>query len=125
MEKFVACLNCMDGRVQEPVISWVKENLGIPFVDMITEPGIDGLLGRNSEEEIPPSVLAKLQVSIEKHGSKTVIVVGHYDCAGNPVDENTHKEHLRVAVEKIRKLYPELTVIGLWVSEKFRAERWF
>ncbi len=121
----MACLNCMDGRVQEPVISWVKENLGTPFVDMITEPGMDGLLGGNPEEEIPLPVLSKLKVSLEKHDSKTIIVVGHHDCAGNPVDKNTHKEHLRAAVKKLRKLYPELTVIGLWVSEKFEAERWF
>jgi Putative carbonic anhydrase len=39
---FATCLNCIDGRVQIPVIEWITRNKGFKYVDMITKPGIDG-----------------------------------------------------------------------------------
>ena len=42
--QFVTCLNCIDGRVQLPVIKWIMENYGVEYVDMITTPGMDGIL---------------------------------------------------------------------------------
>jgi len=44
MGKRAICLNCIDGRVQLPVIEWIKQNYGVDHVDMITEPGMDGFL---------------------------------------------------------------------------------
>jgi hypothetical protein len=32
--------------------------------------------------------------SLDAHGSVHVLLAGHQDCAGNPVDEATHREHL-------------------------------
>ncbi len=40
MGKFVTAINCMDGRVQIPVIEYLKNNYGINYVDMITAPGL-------------------------------------------------------------------------------------
>lgn len=37
--QFVTAINCMDGRVQEPVIKWMKEKYNATYVDMITEAG--------------------------------------------------------------------------------------
>jgi hypothetical protein len=34
----------MDSRVQLPVIQWIKENYNVNFVDLITEPGMGGVL---------------------------------------------------------------------------------
>ena len=39
MNTFFTAINCMDGRVQLPVIKYVQEKFDILFVDMITEPG--------------------------------------------------------------------------------------
>ena len=35
--KFVTAINCMDGRVQVPVIEWLKKEYKADDVDMITE----------------------------------------------------------------------------------------
>ena len=43
-ETRAVCLNCIDGRVQVPVIDWIKDKFKVDHVDMITEPGMDGLL---------------------------------------------------------------------------------
>ena len=44
MDIRATCLNCMDGRVQLPVINWIRENYKIDNVDVITEAGMDGVL---------------------------------------------------------------------------------
>ena len=63
--KFATCLNCIDGRVQIPVIQWIKENYNVEYVDMITEPGIDGVL--TSEGINIEGILQKINISIDKH----------------------------------------------------------
>ncbi|MEN6292607.1 MAG: carbonic anhydrase [Methanobacterium sp.] len=41
---FATCLNCIDGRVQLPVINWIMKNYNVKYVDMITKAGMDGFL---------------------------------------------------------------------------------
>ena len=120
--KFATCLNCMDGRVQEPVISWIKDNYKIDFVDMITEAGMDGYLSDSSSDI--SRIQKKMSISLKRAGSiNTVFIVGHYDCLGNPVDDKTHKEQIKAAVEKIKILKPKAEVVGLWVSDKWMVEK--
>ena len=90
--KFATCLNCIDGRAQLPVIKWIQENYDVEYVDMITEPGIDGLLADNNRSI--DGVIEKIGISIEKNSASIIFVVGHHDCKGNPVDEATHKEQI-------------------------------
>ena len=121
MEKtFATALNCMDGRTQEPVIDLIKKDANVTFVDMITFPGMDGFLASASEEELT-QILKMINISIEKHGSKDLYVVGHYDCAGNPVSEEEHKNHISQAVHRLKQIFPNLTIKGIWVSEDWKA----
>ena len=39
--KFCTSVSCMDGRIQIPIIQWLKENHYVNYVDTITEPGVD------------------------------------------------------------------------------------
>ena len=39
----------MDGRVQLPVIQWIKENYRVDFVDVITEAGMDSVLSNQED----------------------------------------------------------------------------
>ncbi len=65
--RFATCLNCMDGRVQEPVIFWIKENYKVDFVDMITEAGMDGYLS-DSGSDIS-RIQKKINVSLNREGN--------------------------------------------------------
>lgn len=118
--KFATCLNCMDGRTQLPVINWIKDSYPVEYVDMITEPGIVGLL---SAEKYDTGFLKKLNISTNQHGSRHVFVVGHHDCAGNPVSEELHKKQVLISVAVLKRLLPSLEVIGLWVDEKFEVNK--
>ncbi len=39
----------MDGRVQLPVINWILSNYEVKYADMITAPGMDGLLADSND----------------------------------------------------------------------------
>ena len=118
---FATCLNCIDGRVQLPAINWIMENYNVEYVDMITEAGMDGFLAdKNSNIN---SILKKVEISISGHESEDIFVVGHYDCAGNPVDDATHKKHINIAAKLIKDLFYDLNVVGLWINESFIVEK--
>jgi hypothetical protein len=116
-KKFVTAINCMDGRVQLPVIDWMKKEFKADYVDMITEPGPDKLLTEDRLSDESAFVKKKVGVSVEKHGSKIVAVVGHYDCAGNPVDKENHIRQINSAVETVASWGFNASVIGLWIDE--------
>lgn len=114
--KYVTCLNCIDGRAQLPVIQWITDNYQVDFVDMITEPGMDGVLAdKNSNLD---DILRKLDISREAHKTSEIFVVGHFDCAANPVDPQTHNTHIKLAVQCVKNLRPQCEVIGLWVDNQ-------
>mgnify|MGYP001238588947 CR=1 FL=1 len=113
------CLNCIDGRVQVPVLDWIKERYKINFVDIITAAGMDGVLasGNNLDE-----ILRNLDISINVNKSSRIFLVGHYDCKGNPVDEKLHRDNINKGVEGLKAHRPELEIIGLWVNSSWQVE---
>jgi len=113
--RFATVINCMDGRVQEPVSHWIKARFGVDYVDTITEPGPDKLLSEQ-DQAVCESIRKRLAISVNKHGSRIVAVVAHHDCAGNPVDQPTHMQHLATALDVIASWKPGARLVGLWVD---------
>ncbi len=118
--KYVTCLNCIDGRAQLPVINWITENYQVDYVDMITEPGMNGLLA--DEDVNVDEIMRKVDISRKVHNTHEIFVVGHFDCAANPVDKKTHHKHILRAVQRIKKIRPEFAVRGLWVENKHSVD---
>jgi len=118
--RFGTAINCMDGRVQEPVIAWLKKRFELDYVDMITEAGPDKALATEAEGVIE-SIRRRVEISITKHGSEVIAVVGHHDCAGNPVSGETHREHIEKAVAVVRGWDDRVSVLGLWVDEDWNV----
>ena len=119
METRATCLNCMDGRVQLPVLNWINANYPVDFVDVITEAGMDGVLAQQKDiSEITRSI----NVSVNLNSSTRLFVVGHYDCRGNPVDEHLHRQEVIDAVKRLKPLWPKQEVIGLWVNNRWKVE---
>lgn len=113
------CLNCMDGRVQLPVLHWIHEHYPVDFVDVVTAAGMDGVLAL---QENIDSLIRSINVSVNVNKSVRLFVVGHYDCRGNVVDESTHHEQIKKSVERLKTHWPELEVIGLWVNSRWQVE---
>ncbi len=117
-EKFVTAINCIDGRVQLPVIEYMKRKFRADFVDMITAPGADKMLAEGEDK----TLRRKVTVSVEVHRSKVVAVVGHYDCAGAPEIKIEHLAHVARGVRRVQSWKLDVQVIGLWVNRKWEVE---
>ena len=117
---FCTAVNCMDGRVQLPVTAFLRERFGVDYVDMITEPGPNRVLARQTHFSLIESVLDRVRISVERHHSVGIAIVGHHDCAGNPGGEAEQTADTIAAVKYLRKRcarYGDIAVIGLWVDE--------
>ncbi|MFH1784357.1 MAG: carbonic anhydrase [bacterium] len=118
---FCTSIHCMDGRIQEPIIKYLREKYGISYVDTITEPGPCKILAENEYKVSIDSIMKRIKISINKHGSKLIAVSGHYDCAGNPCDEEVQKKQIRGSVKHLKNNYPEIEIIGLWVDKTWKV----
>jgi carbonic anhydrase len=124
--KFATMIACMDGRAIPAIALYTKEHYHVDFTDTITEPGMDKwLLG------VTPDGMTwlkrKLTISIINHGSRTIVVSGHDDCAGNPVSPETHRENIQACVQSLHAVVQDIAsehelkepilIEGLWVSK--------
>ncbi len=116
-ETFFTSVGCMDGRSECTIAKWGREKFGVKFADAITEAGLVGLLPQNPNQALLDSLKKKISISVQKHHSENIVVSGHEDCAGNPVDEVTHKEDVKKSVEIIKKLIDNIVpVCGVFVK---------
>jgi hypothetical protein len=51
-----------------------------------------------------------------------VAVVGHHDCAANPVSEAQHRQNIGQAVATVKSWDLPVKVIGLWVNSDWQVE---
>ncbi|MCY6371617.1 carbonic anhydrase [Clostridium ganghwense] len=122
-KKFAAAINCMDGRVQIPVIQYITKKYHVKYVDMITEAGPNKILAENKDSETVDSIKKRVEISIDKHDSDLVAIVGHYDCAGNPVDEEKQIEDIKLAIKTVEAWNLDVKIIGLYVNEKWSVKK--
>jgi hypothetical protein len=119
--KFVTAVNCMDGRVQDAVNQWLKNKYQADYVDVITEPGPDGILSRNADQAVTANIKKRLDISLSKHGSKVIALVAHDDCAGNPVSREEHKKDLLAGRETLKKMSLDAEIILLYVRNDWQT----
>lgn len=119
---FGTVVNCMDGRAQLPVLTYLKERFGVDHVDNITEAGPDRILARRDDPTLVESICRRIEISRTKHGSRQLAIVGHADCGGNPVSAQEHHAQIREAVLFLRGRYPDMCVIGLWLNPAWIVE---
>lgn len=120
--RFCTVINCMDGRVQLPVISYLQQRFSAEHVDTITEAGPNLILSEKKNFDAIQSILERLKISIEQHNSVAVAIVGHYDCVGNPAPKDEQVKQIQKAIQLLQKQYQGIEIIGLWVSEKWEVQ---
>ncbi len=100
-----------------PIIEYMQATYRVPYVDAITEPGPVASLARPVDPEVAASVLRRLAVSVDRHDSRVVALVGHHDCGGNPVGEARQRVQTEESADYVAERFPTLLVVGLWVDE--------
>jgi hypothetical protein len=91
-KKMGLALVCADGRLHQEAAHYndqIAQHMGVDLVDVVAVPGPDGLgkLGRDAEEK---AVVGWLKLLIDAHHPESIAVIGHYKCAGNPVEDAEH-----------------------------------
>jgi hypothetical protein len=120
--KFGTAINCMDGRAQMPVTDWLKKNCSLDYVDMVTEPGPDKMLTQGRPEQIE-SIKSRVLISVNAHGSQTILVAAHHDCAGNPVSKEEHVRQIKECVRILKSWkLPVKDILGAWINENWAIE---
>ncbi|MFO8052691.1 MAG: carbonic anhydrase [Candidatus Omnitrophota bacterium] len=122
--KFATSIHCMDGRIQEPIIQYLKNNYKVIYVDTITEPGPCKIIADNSDKATINSIIKRTNISVNKHHSKLIAISSHYDCAGNPSSKKRKKTQIKASVEFIKKSYPQIEVIGLWINNQWKVNQY-
>ena len=123
-ETFFTSIGCMDGRVQDPISEYGKKRYGVKYMDTITEAGIVGILGKpDIDKKMLELIKSKILISLGKHHSKGIIVHGHQECAGNPIDETLHREQTMDAASVIRSFVPgDIEIMPVFVVRE--GENW-
>lgn len=121
--KFATSVHCMDGRIQTPVIEFIRKEFGARYVDVITEPGPCKILSEGTDHPLFESICARIDISTKKHGSNTLFISAHHDCAGNDVSKEIHVEEMIRAETKLRERYPDLEIIKLWIDRDWEVRR--
>lgn len=114
--KFATAITCIDGRVQQPIVDWMKLNANVDYVDLITEPGPDKELS-DGPGHIIDEIVRKVSFSILHHSSNIVAVTGHHDCAANDADKEEHIEQILEGVRVLLSYQINARVLGLWLNE--------
>jgi len=123
--KFGTVINCMDGRVQFPVLEYLKKNFDVEFFDAANEAGPLRILTDRTDKCRLISLKDQIAISLEKHGSRFIAVVGHHDCAGNPQGREGQEKQMDEALRYLSSAFGEdVFYVALWVNEKWEVEEY-
>ena len=111
-DRFATVVTCIDGRIHGPLGEWIRDRLDVEYLDLITEPGADRMLATAGPTALT-RLLDAVGVSRTAHGSGTLVLAGHADCAGNPVSEAEHHDQLRRAAARLADRLPELRILAV------------
>lgn len=81
---------------------------------------MDGALAKDDDTI---RILKASRVSVNKHGSRHIIISGHYDCAGFPVDESVHRRNIEESVATVKSWNLNADVSGVWVNDRWQIEK--
>lgn len=116
---FGTMLNCMDGRTQEPVITWMKDQFGVTVVDAPNPAGPTNMITKG-DQNIIEHYIAETLISVNGHNSKNIAIVAHQGCAKNPIDDKDQIEELKQSCEIVATkwgLPAGIKISGLWLTK--------
>ncbi len=124
MKKFATTINCIDGRVQMAVSAYIRTRFFVDYVDVITESGPVKILSGGDNEQAINNIKERVDISINKHNSKQIVIVGHFDCTGNPVSKKVQIEQLKQSITIVNLWWPHVSVTGIWIDESLSIQEY-
>lgn len=123
--KFGTVINCTDGRVQFPVLDYLKEHFDVDFFDSVNEAGPLRTLTKKSDKCRLITMKEQIRTSLEEHASELIVLVGHHDCTDNPGDRAFQEKQLDESMDYLRRGFgSSITYVGLYVNEAWGVEEY-
>lgn len=110
----VAC--CMDGRIYQPVVAFLKEHWNAQWVDVVTGAGPEQDLSKAPLNAEARGILAQIKMSLASQHKKRLAVVSHEGCDCNAATDEEKKHMVQRSVHTLEREYEDATVIGLWID---------
>ena len=113
---FCAAINCLDSARSSPSSSSsCSDSTSNTSICSPTPPL--GILARDFDAPRAQAFVERVRIVIRVHDVTQLAICGHWDCRGNPVPKETQLEQQQEVARRFRALFPQLTIIGLWVDE--------
>ena len=123
--KFGTLVNCTDGRVQYPVMDYLKKKYDFDFFDAANEAGPLRTLTKNSDKCRLITLKEQIRTSLEEHDSKFIALVGHHDCTDNPGDRAFQENQVDKALDYLQRSFgTSIRYVGLYVNEQWEVEEY-
>jgi hypothetical protein len=123
--KFGTVINCTDGRVQYPVMDYLKKQYDFDFFDAANEAGPLRTLTKNSDKCRLITLKEQIRTSLEEHESKFIALVGHHDCKDNQGDRAFQEKQMDEALDYLQRSFGDaITYVGLYVNEAWEVEEY-
>jgi hypothetical protein len=123
--KFGTLINCIDGRVQYPVMDYLKKSYDIDYFDAANEAGPLLTLTKKTDKCRLISLKEQIRTSLEEHHSTFVALVGHHDCTDNPGDRAFQEKQMDDALDYLQRAFgTDKTYVGLYVNENWEVEEY-
>jgi hypothetical protein len=120
--RFALAITCLDGRVQRPVVDYMRRRYGVDYVDLITEPGPEWALTDPTRAGVQTAIQRNARFSVAGHDAELIAVAAHDDCLGNDADPGTRLAQLHAAQQAVTGWDLGVDVIGLWVHMDGKVE---
>jgi hypothetical protein len=120
--RFALAITCLDGRVQRPVVDYIRRIYGVDYVDLITEPGPERALTDPARAAVQTAIQRNARFSVRGHAAELIAVTAHDDCLGNDADPGTRRTQLLAAQQLVIGWDLGVDVIGLWVRLDGKVE---
>ena len=121
--KFGTLINCSDGRVQYPVMDYLKKSYDIEFFDAANEAGPLLTLTKKTDKCRLISLKEQIRTSLEEHNSRFIALVGHHDCTDNPGDRAFQESQMDEALDYLQRGFgKDKTYVGLYVNDNWEVE---
>jgi hypothetical protein len=117
---FGTVINCIDGRVQIPVLEYLRTHFSQEYFDACDDAGPLKTLTDRKDRCRLNSLKEQIRVSLEVHGSRLIAVVGHHDSAGNPLPGEEQEVQICRALKYLRAAFgKDIMYLGLYVDDQW------
>ena len=113
-QRFAALIDCTSKAMGWEFFPYLREKLKVDYVDLIVPPKPNEVVLLFENKSIIETLKIKLLLSIQKHETALLVLVGDPSCKGKELPLEQFKKHVLQAAKLIKAWRLPVTILGLW-----------